>query len=488
MPNYLPLLIILLPFVAGILAWSFGNSPNIREAIGIAISVLSLLLVSRLVRPVINGEAVRLSFSPVLDGVYLFDFDVDPFGTFFALVVSSLWILALLYSIGYMRPLGEHAQTRYYAFYSFSIGSTFGMAFSGNLLTFLIFWECLTVATYPLVFHEESPAALKGGNRYILYLMLASKLLLFGVVGTYAVTGSLDFVYGGIIDAGSASSAVLTLLFFAYVFGFVKVALMPLHSWLPGAMVAPTPVSALLHAVAVVKAGAFGMVRLVYYVYGPNALEALNLGIPLAVLASFTIITASIFALRQDNLKLRLAYSTVSQLSYIVLGMALLNPLGFKGGVFHIVNHAFSKITLFFVAGAIIVVTGKKKISEMNGIGRVMPFTMGAFFIGTLSMIGLPPTSGFWSKWYLLMGSATPELFLFSIVLISSSVLNAAYFLPIVYTAFFEQPSDDLGKVRKDSRFLIYPLLITSSVVVLLFLYPSIFLELVETMLKSGAV
>lgn len=481
----LPIAIILLPIAIAIPIYLTRKNPNLRETISIAAAAISIAAVLSMLQPILNGTTYTWKASPITNNLHLINLHVDPLGIFFATIISILWLLALLYSIGYMRPLKEHAQTRYYAFYALSISAAFGMAFSGSLLTFFLFYEVLTVATYPLVFHEENKKAFDGAFKYMMYLLLGSKLLLFSIVGTYLVTGTLDFVPGGIMHNTMATKIVLTAIFFGYVFGLIKVGLMPLHSWLPNAMVAPTPVSALLHAVAVVKAGAFGIVRLIYYVYGPDTLHALNLNIPLAILASITIVMASVYALKQDNLKRRLAYSTVSQLSYIVLGMALLTQAGMRGGIFHIVNHAFSKITLFFVAGAIIVVTGKKKISDMHGIGRIMPWTMGAFFIGTLSMIGLPPASGFWSKWYLLIGSGTPELAPFTIVLITSSILNAGYFLPVVYVAFFKKPDPSLKKIRKDTWFLIFPLLATATGVIILFLYPDTFMHLIDLILTT---
>jgi formate hydrogenlyase subunit 3/multisubunit Na+/H+ antiporter MnhD subunit len=366
-----------------------------------------------------------------------FGFHVDAFGLLFALTASSLWILVSIYSIGYMRALKEHAQTRFYFCFAIAILGAVGVALSGNLVTMYIFYEILTVSTYPLVAHEQSSEALFAGRKYLTYLLSGGTFLLGAIALTYSIAGTTDFRLGGIFTGTMASRSTFLILFVLFIIGFMKAAYMPFHSWLPTAMVAPTPVSALLHAVAVVKAGVFGVVRTVTFIYGVDLMQGLGLGILLASFAGFTMIVASLFAIAQDNLKRRLAYSTISQLAYIVFGVALLSPMGMTGAMLHIPFHGFMKITLFLCAGSILVASGKKNISEMAGIGRSMPITMLAFTVGVLGMCGLPPTCGFISKWFLGLGTVEADSFFFLAVLLISSLLDVVYFFPIVYTAFF---------------------------------------------------
>jgi multicomponent Na+:H+ antiporter subunit D len=297
----------------------------------------------------------------------------------------------------------------------------------------------------------------------------------------YSLTGTLEFAGQGIL-AGKASTTTVAILLLMCIFGFAKAGIMPFHGWLPAAMVAPTPVSALLHAVAVVKVGVFSIFRVVTGVFGVDLLQTLGLGTVLCYIAAFTIIVASLIAISQNELKRRLAFSTVAQLSYIVLGAALLSPKGLVGGMVHIAMHAFGKITLFFCAGAIFVATGKKYISDMAGIGKRMPITMIAFFIGSLSVIGLPPTGGFFSKWYLILGTLEADKQYLLIVLLVSSFLNAVYFLPIVYNAFFCAPEDNLfeNKVKEAPLWCVVPLVITALISIALFFYPTLFQRLAE--------
>jgi len=424
-----------------------------------------------------------------------FGFHVDAFGLLFALTASSLWILVSIYSIGYMRALKEHAQTRFYFCFALAILGAVGVALSGNLVTMYIFYEILTVSTYPLVAHEQSSEALFAGRKYLAYLLTGGCFLLGAVALTYSIAGTTDFRPGGILTGTMASRSMFIILFILFIIGFMKAAYMPFHSWLPTAMVAPTPVSALLHAVAVVKAGVFGVVRIVSYVYGVDLMQQLGLGVLLAAFAGFTMIVASLFAIAQDNLKRRLAYSTISQLSYIVFGVALLSPMGITGAMLHIPFHGFMKITLFLCAGSILVASGKKNISEMAGIGRAMPMTMLAFTVGALGMCGLPPACGFISKWYLGLGTLETGHFLFLAVLLISSLLDVVYFFPILYAAFFGNPEGVKSSLEKEGGIKEAPLAMVVSLSItalfsIIFCFPNpvtdIILRLVRMAVSGG--
>ncbi|MEN2986416.1 MAG: monovalent cation/H+ antiporter subunit D family protein, partial [Thermodesulfovibrionaceae bacterium] len=413
-------------------------------------------------------------------------FKVDGLGIFFALTASFLWIITSFYSIGYMRGLNEHAQTRYFFYFAIALSATVGVAFSANMFTAFVFYEIITVSTFPLVAHKETEEAKKGARKYLTYLLGTSiAFQLTAIVITYSITGNLNFSSHGVFNK-DISYELITIIFFLYIAGITKAAIMPLHSWLPAAMVAPTPVSALLHAVAVVKAGVFMVIRVVLYIFGSELLKTYNLGLVLALVASFTIIAASVIALRQDDLKLRLAYSTVSQLSYIVVGVALLTPSSITGSIMHIVTHAFGKITLFFTAGAIYVVTHKTKVSELDGIGRQMPFTMASFTLAALSMIGVPPLAGFISKWYLIFGALEAKQLFVLGVLAVSTILNACYFMPIVYAAFIKKQKyhisfgDNKREIREAPIFVLFPLILTAIATVLMFFYPFFFLEIIK--------
>ncbi len=433
----IPILAIVISSGAAILIGLFGNRVRyLNEGVSLGAAVIKFALVYSMYTSVMAGTIYICNPVALLPGVD-FSFRVDPIGVYFAFLSSLLWIVTTIYSIGYMEALNEHARTRYFLSFAVCVASTIGIAFSGNLLTFFIFYEILTFATYPLVVHTQTKEALDAGRKYLAYLMSGGIVLLFAIITTYIMTGTLDFADGGIL-AGSAPVDTLRILFILFMIGVgVKTAIMPLHAWLPAAMVAPTPVSALLHAVAVVKAGAFGVLRVLFYVFGFDLTQEIGMGPFLAAMAAITIIIASIIALAQDNLKMRLAYSTVSQLSYIVLGAALLTPAGLLGGIAHMMHQAFMKITLFFCAGAIFALTGKKLISEMHGTAEDMPYTWAAFTIGGLGMIGIPLTCGFVTKWYLLVGSLQADAWVYIAVLLTSALLNAAYFLPPVYHAYF---------------------------------------------------
>ncbi len=403
----------------------------------------------------------------------------------FALVASSLWTIAVFYSLGYMRGLKEHAQTRFNACFALAIFGAIGVAFSDNLLTMYLFYEIVSICTYPLVAHHQDEEGYSGARKYIVYLTATAKaFLLPAMILIYVLTGTLDFaanISTGIFPADVNKTLVVMLYIFC-LFGFAKNGVMPFHHWLPGAMVAPTPVSALLHAVAVVKVGVFCTTRVMLYVFGVDTMHALNLGIPTAYFVGFTVIMASILALSKDNLKARLAYSTVSQLSYIIMGVALLTPSGIEGGLIHIVNHAFAKITLFFCAGAIYVATHKKNISEMEGLGKTMPFTFGAFAIASLSMIGAPPVAGFITKWNLLVGSIEAHQIGILLILITSTLLNAAYFAPVTYRAFFSaRPAGESYQGIKEAPLaMLIPILIACLISVIIGIFPHFMMQFVK--------
>ncbi len=433
---------LLVPWAGAALIGACGHRPNLREAMTLLTALVLFLSVLQLLPGVLAGERPQLVVLEMLPGIAL-AFRVEPLGMLFALVASALWIVNSVYSIGYMRANQEQHQTRFYVCFAGALASTMAVAFAGNLATLFLAYEALTLITYPLVTHHGTPEAVRAGRVYLGILLATSIVLLLLAVGyTWVAAGTLEFGEVPILD-GKLDGAATGLLLALYMFGTGKAALMPVHRWLPAAMVAPTPVSALLHAVAVVKAGVFVVVKVIVYVFGIDALAASGSGAWLPFVAGFTILAASVVALRADNLKRRLAYSTVSQLSYVVLAAALLTPISVTGAALHIAAHALSKITLFFAAGAIYTAAHKTEVSQLDGIGRRMPVTMGAFTIGALSLIGIPPFAGFVSKWYIVQGAFAAEMFLAVAVILASALLNAAYFMPIVYAAFFRAPPAD---------------------------------------------
>lgn len=418
-------------------------SDNLREGVTLTGAACLAWVVWGMMPALFEGQRPAWTATELLPGIAI-AFEVEPLGMLFAALASGLWIINSVYSIGYMRGNNEKNQTRFYTCFALALSATIGIAFAGNLLTLFLCYELLTLSTYPLVSHKGDEATVRSARVYLGILLCTSiGLLLPAILWTYHVAGHGDFTPGGIL-AGSIAGADVGLLLALFVFGIGKAAVMPVHRWLPAAMVAPTPVSALLHAVAVVKAGVFTVTKVIVYIFGVDFLFATPSSGWLVYAASFTIITASLVALRQQNLKRLLAYSTIAQLSYVVMAAAVLKPLAEIGAAIHMVAHAFGKITLFFAAGAIYTAAKKTELSQLRGIGRRMPWTMAAFTIGALSMIGVPPTAGFVSKWYILAGAFEANNLLAIFTIIGSTVLNAVYFLPIIFMAWFynEQPGD----------------------------------------------
>ncbi len=446
-----PIVAVLVSVVGTVGILAAHRRPNVREAVTLSVAVAKFGVVASMVPGVLAGDVYVWSLGrfvgvPGGDGV-AFALRADALGLLFAALASLLWIITSLYSIGYMRGLEEHGQTRYFAAFAMSLSAAVGVAFASNLLVLFVFYEVLTVATYPLVAHDETGEARAAGRKYLVYTIGGGVAILAGTVLVYRLAGTIAFTPGGIETLAAADPVLARAGFALLVAGFgVKAGLMPLHSWLPDAMVAPTPVSGLLHAVAVVKSGVFGVSRVVLDVYGPETVGKLGVGLPLAVVATVTLLAASVIALRKDHLKRRLAYSTVSQLSYIVLGLALLGPNAIRGGLLHIPAHAFMKLALFFCAGIVHVETHTDHISEMAGIGRRMPVTMAAFAVAAAGMAGIPLVAGFVSKFYLLVGAVEAGGAVFAVALLVSGVLNVAYFWPVVYQAFFQTADDHDAK------------------------------------------
>jgi len=483
MESALPLLPIGIVLVASILIMVSGKRPNLREFWSVAGAVLTFLSVMAMVPAIWQGNRILYTLSTIAPGISL-NFRVDALSLIFGIISSFLWIFASIYNIGYMRSLGEHAQTRYYACFAIAIFGAQGVSYAGGLFSLYLFYEVITLFTYPLVAHHQDEEGYAGGKKYLVYLMGTSKgFLLPALILAYVMTGTLDFadnIRTGMFPT-TADPLWITVTYVLFVAGFAKAAIMPFHNWLPSAMVAPTPVSALLHAVAVVKAGVFCIARVMLSTFGTGVLQDLGIGLVTAYVVSFTILAASIIALTKDDLKARLAYSTVSQLSYIILGVALLDNSGVLGGIIHIVNHGFSKITLFFCAGAIYVAHHKKKISDMAGIGYAMPFTMGAFALASLSMIGAPPVAGFVTKWYLLNGALEIQNIPILIVLVASTILNAGYFVPITIRAFFEGKKERWSRkdIQEAPLTMVVPLVLASLISLVLGIFPDFFVGLI---------
>jgi len=460
-----------------------GRRPNLRETVTLVTATVLFACVASLTPAVLAGARPQLFVLELLPGIAL-GFRVEPLGMLFALVASGLWIVNSVYSIGYMRANEEAQQTRFYICFALALAATMGIAFSANMLTLFLFYEMLTLVTWPLVTHQGDDKARAGGRIYLGILIGTSIVFLLpAIIITWWTTGTLEFTPGGVLKDAGLSKAALGGLLALYMFGIGKAALMPFHRWLPAAMVAPTPVSALLHAVAVVKAGVFTVVKVLVYVFGIESLTAAGSADWLAVVAGFTIIAASVVALRADNLKRRLAYSTVGQLSYVVLAAALLAPVSMVGAALHIAAHAVGKITLFFAAGAIYTAAHKTEVSQLDGIGRRMPWTMGAFAIGTLSMIGLPPAAGFVSKWFMVTGAVEIGHWPALTVIVVSTLLNAAYFAPILHRAFLRPVAADAPPHGEAPLPMVFALCATAAATVALFFYPDVPLALAHGML-----
>jgi len=483
-PSQLITLSIVIPFIGALLVIATGKIPNLREAVTLTTATVLFTIVLAITDYTFKGVEMRLNVVELFPGLGI-NFEVEPLGVLFALVASFLWIITSIYAIGYMRGHHEINQTRFFCCFALAISSVMAICFSGNLLTLFIFYEVLTLSTYPLVTHAGNEAAKKGGRVYLGILLSTSvAFLLFAILGTYSLTGTLDFKAGGIFDEPH-SKLVLGVLLILFCYGIGKAAIMPFHRWLPAAMVAPTPVSALLHAVAVVKAGVFSILKVVIYIFGLDELRSLEATDIMLYIGAATILLSSCIAMTKDNLKARLAYSTVSQLSYIVVGALLASSVAAAGAALHIATHAVGKITLFFCAGAIMVASHKKNISDMEGLGRAMPLTMVAFTIGAISIIGLPPMAGTWSKWYLTIGALEADKLFIVAVLMISSLLNIAYLLPIPIKAFFKgQPADGQPWSWAETKEAPLPILIalgvTSIGCLVLFFYPQPLIDLIN--------
>ncbi|WP_239056810.1 proton-conducting transporter membrane subunit [Wenzhouxiangella limi] len=486
LPQLAPLTVVLIPFVGAIAIGFAAGSRQWIQRLSWLTSGVFLVAVWGLAGPALSGEALEQSVWEILPGLTI-GFAVEPLGLLFALLASTLWILATPYAIGYMTHGGYTNLGRFFACYAIALGAAAGIAFADNLLTMFVFYEILSVSTYPLVAHDGSEKSKRGARTYLVLLLLTSICLwLPAMIWTWAATGTLTFTPGGIL-AGQVTPATGALLLVLFMFGTGKAALMPFHRWLPAAMVAPTPVSALLHAVAVVKAGVFVVLKLAIYIFGLDYLKTLATTDFVLYVATFTMLVASLVAMHQDNLKARLAYSTVSQLSYIVIGALLTSQLAAIGGGMHMLMHGFGKITLFFCAGAIYLASKKKKVSELDGLGRKMPITMSAFFIGAMCVIGLPPTGGLWSKWHLVSGAFDAGHMLILAAFLLSTILNIAYLLPPVLRAFLKPlPASEQPGIKEAPWLCVVPLSLTALGTLVLFVLAQRGFDLMASIFSGG--
>ena len=475
------LITVLPPLIVCLVTPFLSNNPNLRDLLGPLGGIISSYSALEIMRAVLEGKAPTLNLLQIADGIKI-GFEVTPLGAIFGLVASVLWIFAAIYSVGYMRGNQEKNQTRFYTFYAMAVHAALCIAYSGDLLTLFIFYEVLTFSTYPLVAHKQNELAQKAGRLYMSILVGSSVIFLLpAIIWVWVVTGSLEMSKNGVLD-GNLSHEYAPYLLAMFVFGIGKAALIPIHKWLPAAMVAPTPVSALLHAVAVVKAGVFTMLLILTNVFGIDFLSKTGASTWLIWLASFTLLITSIIAIYKDDIKARLAYSTISQLSYITLGGALASAMATQGAVLHIITHAAGKITLFFVAGAIYVGAKMSKISELNGHGKSMPLIFLAFFIGSLSIIGVPPMAGSWSKFFLMLGAAESGYLFVLVVFSISTILNAYYLMEIPARAFFLKKDKEI-KV-KIPTLIIIPILCTCFLTIILFFTMEPFQNLTSIMVN----
>lgn len=479
--SVLIMIAIFLPILAAAAINIFSANQKIRDIIGIIFAGLQIAVIFQIISKFLNADKLQASSFEILPNIPI-AFEVEPLGLIYAGVASTLWLVTLIYSFSYMQVNKHKNQTRFYIFFAISIACSMGIAFADNLLTMFIFYEALTFATYPLVTHKGDAESKKSGRVYLGVLVGGSiALFLPAIIWTNSLAGTLDFTNGGVFGGSNAIDNIFIALLLMFAFGIGKAAIMPMHKWLPAAMVAPTPVSALLHAVAVVKAGVFCIAKIIFYIFGTEKLAQIGGADWLSYFAAFTIITASIIALRQDNLKLRLAYSTIAQLSYIVLAAAIFNITGIIAAAAYIVAHAVAKITLFFSAGAIATSTGKKYISQLDGVGRKMPLIGIAFFITSLSMIGIPFIAGGEAKHLVEQAAISADKTWIIYILYTSMALNAAYYLPISYRMFFKKEN---VKIKIKTPILMkIAISITSLLTIFYFAYLEYILEIGEKLL-----
>ena len=466
---------LLVPLVGAILIYVLRNQRRLIEILFVATALCLLLLTISIVNLGAQVYYQTITLIPFIENVPL-AFHLEPIGILYACVASGLWLVTTVYAIGYMNANKEQHLARFYLCFCIAMMAVMGIAYAANLLTLFIFYEVLTLSTYPLVAHKGTDTA-KAGARVYLGILLSTSIgfLLVAILWTWSATGTLDFTPGGILE-DKLPNNLLMLLFILYAFGIGKAALMPFHRWLPAAMVAPTPVSALLHAVAVVKAGVFCILKITVYVFGIDLLQTSGANTPIVWIAVATMLLASLVAIQQDNLKARLAYSTVSQLAYIVLGAVMATTTSVIGSSLHLATHAVGKITLFFCAGAIYTATKKTLVSELNGLGRIMPFTFSAYTIAALSIIGLPPLAGSWSKWFLIEGAISADQLLIAVAFLISTLLNMVYLLPVAINGFLLQPKDGNTVIKEAPFAVVMPLCVTAGLCfVLFFLLPYVY-------------
>ena len=442
--------VVLFPIIMTVILMSVGGrSDKLRNALAVATSAITFLLVLSLYPFVMSGEVIQHTLFEMLPNLEI-SLRLDVLSFSLAAIASFIWFLCTIYSLSYMAT--EHGGSRYYPVLIFTLGSCLGIFLAGDLFTLFVFFELMSLIAYILVVHEETETALKAGYKYLVMTIIGGLALFFGIILVFEIGGTVSLGINEII--GEASWLAL-LAFICFLIGFgMKAGMFPLHVWLPDAHpVAPSPASALLSGV-MLKTGAYGLFRVIFNVFSVELMQSSGWDIVLGVLAIITILLGSAVALTQNDIKRRLAYSSIGMMGYVLLGLSILNDNAITGTVFHIFSHAIMKSCLFLAAGSIIWKTGKRKISDMGGVGRQMPFTMGCFSIAALAMIGIPPLNGFLSKWTLGLGALDANLTFYAFVLMVSSLLNALYYLPIIVPAFFEivgEGSHDLKFHIQDS-------------------------------------
>ncbi len=466
---------LLVPTIGALLIFFCGKYRGLIETLFVGSALCLLAVTISIVNLGADAFYHHVTLFTLIDTIPI-AFHVEPLGIMYACVASGLWLVTTIYAIGYMNANNEKHLARFYMCFCLAMAAVMGIAYSANLLTLFIFYELLTLSTYPLVSHKGTEDA-KHGARVYLGILIGTSIgfLLIAILWTWSITGTLDFNIGGILQ-DQLTDGLLMLLFALYAFGIGKAALMPFHRWLPSAMVAPTPVSALLHAVAVVKAGVFCVLKVTVYVFGIDTLTQTGTNTPIIWVATATMLLASLVALQQDNLKARLAYSTVSQLAYIVLGAVLATSTSVIASSLHLATHAVGKITLFFCAGAIYTATKKTLVSDMHGLGRSMPFTFTAYTIAAISIIGLPPLAGSWSKWFLIEGALSADRLIIACAFLISTILNIIYLMPIAINGFRLQPKQARNGIQEAPLAVVMPLCVTAALcLVLFFLLPYVY-------------